>query len=256
MYAQTHPLPVPPPLRAADFHNDKRPHILIACTGSVATIKLPLILKALYQHNVSIRVVLTDSAAQFLQGQSDEQPALSSLLQIPRVEAIYTDRDEWFVPWTRGTNILHIELRRWADIMLIAPLSANSLAKMANGLSDGLVLSTVRAWDTTGILDPLRPGLPASLRTADGKKPILVAPAMNTAMWAHPVTRKHIAVLEDEWGVKVGGWIEMIRPMEKELACGDTGTGAMKDWRELVIIMEGYLGVKSQAPEDANSVPP
>lgn len=238
-------LPKPPPLRAADFHNDGKPHVLVACTGSVATIKLPLILQALAAHDILLRVVLTDSAAHFLQGQSAEQPSLSSLLNIPRVEAIYTDQDEWSVPWTRGANILHIELRRWADIMLIAPLSANSLAKMATGMADGLLLSAVRAWDATGILDSPRPNLPATLRTAAGLKPILVAPAMNTAMWAHPVTATQIAVLENDWGIKSGGWIHVLRPMEKELACGDTGTGAMKDWRELVRHVEHYLGVAS-----------
>lgn len=247
MSAQHSFLPTPPSLRASDFYNDGKPHVLVACTGSVATIKLPLIIKALAAHDILLRIVLTDSAAQFLQGQSAEQPILSSLLSIPRVEAIYTDRDEWTVPWTRGADILHIELRRWADIMLVAPLSANSLAKMAAGMADGLVLSAIRAWDTTGIVDPPRLGIPTSLRTERGVKPILVAPAMNTAMWAHPVTRKHIAVLEDEWGIKAGGWIEVLRPMEKELACGDTGTGAMKDWRELVSFMEACLGIGATA---------
>lgn len=247
-------LPVPPPLRAADFHNDGKPHLLIACTGSVATIKLPLILEALSAHNVSIRVVLTDAAAQFLQGQSTEQPPLSSLLAIPHVEAIYTDRDEWAIPWIRGAPILHIELRRWADIMLVAPLSANSLAKMANGLSDGLILSAIRAWDTTGILDPPREGLPLSLRTPGGRKPLLVAPAMNTAMWVHPVTAKQIAVLEEEWGVGDRGWVDVLRPMEKEMACGDVGSGPMKDWRDIVGIVERYLGVVQTEAAEAKTL--
>lgn len=243
MSVQRGGLPVPPTLRAAEHQNDGKPHVLIACTGSVATIKLPLILETLAQHDVLIRVVITDSAMQFLQGQSAEQPALSSLLLIPRVEAIYTDQDEWNIPWTRGADILHIELRRWADIMLIAPLSANSLAKMAMGISDGLVLSAIRAWDTTGILDPPRPGLTPLLRH-EGKKPILVAPAMNVAMWAHPITRKHMAILENEWGLTApGGWIHVLRPMEKELACGDIGTGAMMDWRDVVSVLGHYLDI-------------
>lgn len=237
----------PSRLRASDHHNDGRPHILLACTGSVATIKMPLIIQALSQHDVSIRLVLSDSATQFLQGQSAEQPSLSSLLSIPNLDAIYTDQDEWSTPWTRGADILHIELRRWADIMIIAPLSANSMAKMVAGMADSLVLSVVRAWDTTAILDAVRPGLPPSLRTQNGKKPLLVAPAMNTAMWAHPVTHKQAAVLEQEWGIDAGGWIRLIRPVEKELACGDTGGGAMREWEEIVSIVREYLGVDDAA---------
>lgn len=165
------------------------------------------------------------------------------------MEAIYRDADEWAVPWTRGADILHIELRRWADVMIIAPLSANSLAKMVNGMSDSLVLSVARAWDTTGVIDAVRPGISPSLRSrgrgeVPGKKPIIVAPAMNTAMWAHPVTSKQVKMLEDEWGVDVGGWVQVLRPIEKELACGDTGAGAMRDWREIVTVVEEWLGVQ------------
>lgn len=236
-------LPPQPKLRAADFTNDGKPHVLVASTGSVATIKLPLILRALSRYDISIRVILTRSAVEFLQAQSEEQPSLTSLLDVKNVEAIYTDEDEWNKPWTRGADILHIELRRWADLMLIAPLSANSMAKMVAGMADTLVLSTVRAWDTTGVIDIKRPGLPHSLRTVGGKKPMLVAPAMNTAMWAHPVTLKHIAVL-DEWGIDAGGWVHFIKPVEKELACGDTGSGAMRDWKDLVSVVEGYLGLQ------------
>lgn len=141
---------------------------------------------------------------------------------MPNVDGIYVDADEWAVPWTRGAKILHIELRRWADIMVIAPLSANTLAKMAAGLSDNLLMSTVRAWDATGLLDPPRSTY------VDPNKKILVAPACNTAMWFHPLTEKHLSVLA-EWD-----WVEVLRPIEKTLACGDTGSGAMHDWKDIV----------------------
>jgi len=155
------------------------------------------------------------------------------------VDGIYTDSDEWSIPWTRGAKILHIELRRWADIMIIAPLSANTLSKMAVGLCDNLLLSTIRAWDTTRLLDPPHtvtlPERKIATWPTNKRKIIVVAPAMNTAMWAHPITKKHISVLEEEWSTNVkGGWIEVMRPMEKELACGDTGTGAMISWEVVV----------------------
>jgi phosphopantothenoylcysteine decarboxylase len=118
--------------------------------------------------------------------------------------------------------------------MVIAPLSANSMAKMVGGLSDNLLMSVVRAWDTTG-------------ETQLGRIPkrIVVAPAMNTEMWRHPITKKHIRVLQDEWGVDGDGtgWIEVLRPIEKELTCGDVGDGAMREWGDIVKLIELRLGL-------------
>jgi phosphopantothenoylcysteine decarboxylase len=230
--------------------NDGKIHVLLCASGSVATIKIPNMINALAQHkNVEIRLIFTASAANFLQGQSAEQPSIADIEVFPNVGAVYFDADEWAEPWVRGNKILHIELRRWADIMIIAPLSANELAKITQGWSDNLLLSVVRAWDTTGLVDPVRdiPGVQwAEEKTAEGvikKKRILVAPSMNTAMWLQPITKKQIDVLNDEWGVKNGGWFEILQPMQKELACGDVGGGAMKDWREIVGLIEERLGL-------------
>lgn len=164
----------------------------------MATIKLPQIVKALEHESLSIRIVLSDSASQFLQGQSAEQPSLDSISALPSVDGIYADSDEWDPRWVRGAGILHINLRKWADLLVIAPLSANSLAKIAGGFSDSLLTSVIRAWDTTGLVD------------GDGvgsKKRIMVFPAMNTAMWVHPVTEAQISVLEG-WD-----WFEIFRPV-------------------------------------------
>ncbi|KAL2139647.1 hypothetical protein VTI28DRAFT_4895 [Corynascus sepedonium] len=117
----------------AATRNDGKKHLLLAASGSVATIKLPVIIKALakYRDTLSIRVVLTESATHFLGGQSDEQPTVDSLSKLPNVDAVYGDCDEWGPqPWRRGASILHIELRRWADLLVVAPLSANTLAKI------------------------------------------------------------------------------------------------------------------------------
>lgn len=212
-------------------------HLLLTCSGSVATIKLPQIIESLATHRgkLSIRIILTTSARKFLAGQSAEQPTISELLQLPNVEAVYQDEDEWGPqPWKRGASILHIELRRWADLLVVAPLSANTLAKIVNGMSNSLLTSVVRAWDTDGSID-------------GKKKVIVVAPAMNSAMWRHPITAKQIKVLSEDWGVKDddsteatgsgegeetgagagGGWFQVILPISKTLACGDTGDGAM-----------------------------
>jgi phosphopantothenoylcysteine decarboxylase len=231
---------------------DDNLHVLLCASGSVATIKIPNIIGALAKHkNVRIRLVFTASAANFLQGQSAEQPSIEHIKELPNVDAVYFDADEWAEPWVRGNKILHIELRRWADIMVIAPLSANELAKITQGWSDNLLLSVVRAWDTTGLVDPVRDiaGVQwVEEVTAEGtrkKKRILVAPSMNTAMWLQPVTQKQIDVLSKEWGVEHGGWFEVLQPMHKELACGDVGGGAMKDWREIVGVVEERLGLGS-----------
>ena len=117
---------------------------------------------------------------------------------------VYTDDTEWR-EWRKvGDPVTHIELRKWADALVVAPLSANTLAKMANGLCDTLLTCVWRAWDF-----------------ADASKSVFVAPAMNTAMWNSPFTAKHLAELAAFPNVHV------IDPVEKTLACGDVGVGAM-----------------------------
>lgn len=209
------PAAIPAPTAfSALSHTDTKRHLLLACTGSVATIKLPLLISTLHARHsahLTIHVLLTPSALAFL----------PTPLSLPGASHIWTDRDEWEFPssaWTRGDPILHIELRRWADLLVIAPLGANSLAKIAGGLCDNLLLSVVRAWDPT--------------------KRIVVAPAMNTAMWKHPLTETQIRAVE-QWG-----WVDVLWPVEKELACGDVGVGAMRAWEEVAGVVEARLGLE------------
>jgi phosphopantothenoylcysteine decarboxylase len=167
-----HPASKSTPLVAEEYANDGKHHLLLCASGSVATIKLPHIIQALSHHrNLSIRVLLTKSAERFLEGQSREQPPLKTLNLFTNIDGVYTDEDEWNRPWSRGGGILHIELRRWADLMVIAPLSANSLAKMVSGICDNLMLSVVRAWDTTG-----------EFQLGQGRKRIIVAPVKSQTL--------------------------------------------------------------------------
>lgn len=222
------------PFDHAAFAQDGKHHILLAASGSVATIKLPLIAEALAAHeNVSLRIIITENARNFLQAQSAEQPQLQELKQIKGVDGMHMDVDEWRKPWVRGDKILHIELRRWAHVLLVAPLSANTMAKMANGISDNLLTSVIRAWDTTGMVD---------MRN----KAIMIAPAMNTAMWRHPITKKQIRTMLQDYNEGEVQSLILLNPIEKELACGDTGDGAMMDWREIVRRVEEHL--KLQPP--------
>lgn len=206
-----------PAALVSDAINDSKKHLLLAASGSVATIKLPLIISSFENHpNLSIRVIVTKAATQFLAGQSIEQPTISSLALLPNVDAIYVDEDEWIDPWIRGSKILHIELRRWAHLLAIVPMSANLLAKVTGGLCDDLLTNVIRAWDV--------------------KRTIIAAPAMNQMMWQHPITAKQVSILAEEWA-----WFEILSPQAKQLACGDVGQGAMCAWHEIVAVIEKRL---------------
>eukprot|EP00474_Spongospora_subterranea_P000223 CRZ00681.1 hypothetical protein [Spongospora subterranea] len=174
------------------------PHILVGVSGSVASIKAAELVSSLSCLG-EVRLILTDAAKHFVDANE-----LSTT-------QIYYNENEWETYQKRGDPVLHIELRRWADIFLIAPLSANSLAKLSYGISDNLLTCTARAWQT-------------------GIKPLVIAPAMNTAMWDHPVTTEHISRLT-QWGVHV------VPPVEKTLICGDAGMGAMANIDTLVDVI-------------------
>ncbi|KAL7949318.1 flavoprotein [Trichoderma barbatum] len=220
----------------AQARSDGKVHLLLAASGSVATIKIPNIIKGLSRHpNLSIRLVLTSSAAHFLQGQADEQPSLKDISILPNVDAIYTDEAEWVKPWTRGAPILHIELRKckWpADLHL----NANTLAKMVHGISDSLLTSTILAWDTDGSVD-------------GKKKKILVATAMNTAMFRNPITRRNLKLLNELMG-GADGWVEELQTISKGLACGDVGQGGMATWETIVAAIEDKLGLAVKENRD------
>jgi phosphopantothenoylcysteine decarboxylase len=209
---------------AAAIHDGKK-HLLLAASGSVATIKLPLIISSFENHsNLSIRVILTKSAARFLAGQSPEQPTVASLALLPNVDSVHQDEDEWVEPWTRDAKILHVELRRWANLLAIVPTSANLLAKVTGGLCDDLLTNVIRAWDIDSSIPK--------------RAIIIAAPAMNSMMWAHPLTAKQIAILNEEWG-----WFEVLPPQVKTLACGDIGQGGICDWNEIVAVIEKRLAL-------------
>ncbi|KAJ9559579.1 hypothetical protein OSB04_004739 [Centaurea solstitialis] len=168
----------------------RKPRILLAASGSVAAIKFGTLCSC-FSDWAEVKAVATQAALHFIDRTS-----------LPKDVILYTDEHEWS-SWSKiGDSVLHIELRRWADIMVIAPLSANTLGKIAGGLCDNLLTSVIRAWDY--------------------EKPIFVAPAMNTFMWTNPFTERHLMSI-DELG------ITLIPPVSKRLACGDYGTGAMAE---------------------------
>ncbi|RKF63773.1 Phosphopantothenoylcysteine decarboxylase [Erysiphe neolycopersici] len=231
-----------PSFVAADFESDGKKHLLLCASGSVATIKIPHILESLSKHSkLSIRLIFTKAALHFLNHPNDREFQFEKFNSLPNVDGIFLDDDEWTEPWNREGKILHIELRRWADIMLIAPLSANTQAKIVAGMADNLLTSVVRAWDTEG-----------RIQSTGERKRIIVAPAMNTAMWNHPITKIQLKTLSHDWAISEGcdsekakehcqGWFEVLRPVEKKLACGDIGIGAMCEWNDIVKVIEKRL---------------
>jgi len=180
----------PEPVQESLMQEPSKPRVLLGASGSVAAIKFESLCRV-FSEWAEVRAVATKSSLHFVDRSS-----------LPSDVILYTDDDEWS-SWKKiGDEVLHIELRKWADIMVIAPLSANTLAKIAGGLCDNLLTCIVRAWDY--------------------KKPLFVAPAMNTFMWSNPFTGRHVEVIK-----QLG--ISLVPPITKRLACGDYGNGAMAE---------------------------
>ncbi|KAM9585906.1 phosphopantothenoylcysteine decarboxylase isoform 2-T2 [Trichechus inunguis] len=170
-------------------------HVLVGVTGSVAALKLPLLVSGLLDiPGLEVAVVTTERAKHFYSPQD-----------VP--VTLYSDADEWEMWKCRSDPVLHIDLRRWADLMLVAPLDANTLGKVASGICDNLLTCVIRAWDRS--------------------KPLLFCPAMNTTMWEHPITAQQVGQL------KAFGYVE-IPCVAKKLVCGDQGLGAMAEVETIV----------------------
>lgn len=165
-------------------------NILLGITGSVAAIKADKLIEA-FKPFGDVKVLVTKSGQYFLNQ--------LEVIPVDRNRVFFDDK-EWPEKYDLGDNILHIELRRWASVLVIAPLSANTLAKISLGMCDNLLTSVVRAWDWS--------------------KPMFLCPAMNTMMWENPPTSTQIDTMQQR-----GAYI--INPVEKRLACNDVGIGAM-----------------------------
>lgn len=179
-------------------------NVLLGVSASVAAIRIPRLVRALRTRGANVKIVSTETAKVFMES---EEP-------LPTDVDLFTDEHEWRDWKEKQDPVLHIELRKWATVFLVAPLSANTLAKLANGLCDNLLTCVARAW-------------PVASKT---RKPFLVAPAMNTLMWDHPITETHLKSLTS-FNIKI------IPPISKRLACGDVGIGAMEEPEKIVIAL-------------------
>ncbi len=175
--------------------------VLIGVGGGIAAYKVCEVVSTLFKQRIEIRVILTNSAQQFV------TPLTFATLSRHRA---YTDDDFW---QSNNPRPLHIELGEWADIFLIAPLTANTTAKLAQGMADNLLTNTVLA----------------------SKCPILLAPAMNTDMWEQVAVQRNWQMLLTDQRY------HSIDTTSGLLACDRVGKGRMAEPKEIVSYIQSLL---------------
>lgn len=197
---------------------DGKFHVLIGCTGLIAAGKIRYLISKLEgfygKDRISVHVVLTQAAESILQD------------DLPGHVTVWRDNDEWTLWKTRSDPVLHIELRRWADVLIVAPLTANTLAKIALGLCDNLLTNVIRAWNT--------------------QFPIILAPSMVNYSYNSAITKKNLDFIKEHMP-----WIEVVKPTEKVFGSyGEIGMGGMSTENEILakvrVIMKGRMGEKEE----------
>ena len=173
--------------------------ILLIVSGGVAAYKSLVLVRRLRERGASVRAVLTAGGARFV-----TPLALASLTGGKVYQDLFSLTDE--------SEMGHIRLSREADLVVVAPATADLMAKMAAGLADDLASTALLATD----------------------KPVLVAPAMNVEMWGHAATQANVALLERRGVLRVG-------PGSGDLACGETGAGRMAEPEEIAAAIEAAL---------------
>ncbi|KGM32148.1 bifunctional phosphopantothenoylcysteine decarboxylase/phosphopantothenate synthase, partial [Inquilinus limosus MP06] len=173
--------------------------ILLVIAGGIAAYKSLDLIRRLRERGARVRCILTQAATEFV-----TPLAVSALTEDKVYRELFSLTDE--------SEMGHIRLSRDADLLVVAPATANILARMAAGLADDLATTALLATD----------------------KPVLVAPAMNVRMWDHPATRDNLALLQRR-GVRVVG------PNPGEMACGEYGPGRMSEPLEIVAAVEAYF---------------
>jgi phosphopantothenoylcysteine synthetase/decarboxylase len=169
-------------------------HVLVGVTGSIAAYKAPGVIRRLREAGHQVRVVATEAAFRFVPEET---------LSIAAGEDVHTDQT-W---WERSGRVEHISLARWADLVLVAPATADAMARAAIGLGDDLLSATILA----------------------GTKRVLWAPAMNPEMWGSPATRRNVETLKG-WGHRFVGPAEGLMASAEE----EPGVGRLAEEAEIV----------------------
>jgi phosphopantothenoylcysteine decarboxylase len=273
--------------RPTAIGSKRKTRILLGVTGSVAAVKAPEIAVRICRETDShVKILLTrggktfwDKAKEYslfwweayeklatagrTEDHNDAQPHIELICPysqncLPQSVPLYNlflmspcvlftssflldSEDEWR-DWNRlGDPVMHIALRDWADLLVIAPLSAHTLAKLAHGLCDDALSSVARAWDWGHVQD--RPA-----------KPIVFSPAMNTAMWQHPITATQLQTVQSFWNTDAAAIVNankdnsstrsgvvVVQPQVKTLACGELGNGALAPVNDIIDAVQSTL---------------
>ena len=177
--------------------------VLLVISGGIAAYKALELIRLLRKARAEVRCILTKGGSEFITPLS-----VSALSEHPVYTDLFSLKDE--------SEMGHIRLSREADIIVVAPASANLMAKLANGIADDLASTTLLA----------------------SNKPIFVAPAMNPEMWGKPSTQRNIEILRNDG-------IHFIGPAAGEMACGEIGFGRMIEPQDIFEVLQSYFKVSA-----------
>lgn len=170
--------------------------VILAVSGGIAAYKSAYLVRLMKKEGLEVKVVMTPSAGEFIGAVT-----LSTLSGNPVVSEIQMNGE-----WND-----HVQLGLWADLMIVAPATANTIAKMANGICDNMLQAVYLS----------------------ARCPVLVAPAMDLDMYAHPATKRNISILE-------GDGVQFIGPENGELASGLVGKGRMSEPEDIMNLILTY----------------
>lgn len=173
--------------------------IVLGITGSIAAYKAAVLARALIKKGAEVQIVITPAGKEFI-----TPLTLSTITSKPVISEFFARRD--------GTWHSHVDLGLWADAMVIAPATASTIGKMANGIADNMLITTYLSM----------------------KAPVFVAPAMDLDMYAHPSTQKNLDTLKSYGNV-------IIEPAEGELASHLVGKGRMEEPEKIVEVLENFF---------------
>lgn len=173
--------------------------IVLGITGSIAAYKAAVLARALIKKGAEVQIIITPAGKEFI-----TPLTLSTITSKPVISEFFARRD--------GTWHSHVDLGLWADAMVIAPATASTIGKMANGIADNMLITTYLSM----------------------KAPVFVAPAMDLDMYAHPSTQKNLDTLKSYGNV-------IIEPAEGELASHLVGKGRMEEPEKIVEVLENFF---------------
>lgn len=182
----------------------KGKHIILGITGSIAAYKAAYIIRGLVKKGAEVQVVITPSGKEFI-----TPLTLATLSSHPVISEFFSNRD--------GTWNSHVDLGLWADAMLIAPATASTIGKMANGIADNMLVTTYLSC----------------------KAPVIVAPAMDLDMFAHPTTQQNLDRLRS-FGNRI------IEPASGELASHLVGKGRMEEPDKIIEVLEEFFSEQQE----------